>query len=189
MRIVRVITTIIAFIVMAAVIWKYFAEQAGNKLVDEANAASQEASKLTLEAAELYKGLITDETINGLPANRGQIRPKVDQAAGLFEKSAAQFQVTATKLDEAAKKLVNAKLSDYWKAKAEAARKRAAQKETLRKIVLLLADDSITDMETFKKKYEPMVAEANKSSAESDAEEAKAAQIQAENKDKIKQTN
>ena len=189
MKIVRAITTVIALLVMAVVLWKFFAEQAGGKLVDEANAASQEASKLTVEAAEVYKGLITDETINGLPGNRGQIRPRVDQAAGLFEKSAAQFQVTAAKLEEAGGKLVDKVLSDYWKTKAEAARKRGSQKEVLRKIVLLLADDTITDMESFKKKYEPLVAEANKSSEEADAAEAKAAKIQTDNKDKIKQSN
>lgn len=187
MKFVQLVVGIIVLGVLTLGIWQQIANRAGNKLVDEANAASQAANKSTEDAAKIYKELITDEVINALPGNRNTIKPKVDQAASLFEKSTSQFREAASKLDEASGKVTTDVLVEYWKTRADAIRKRADQKETLRKIVLLLADESVVDMATFNEKANPLVEQANKHNAAAEEAEAKATKIQTDNKDKIQQ--
>lgn len=186
MKVVRVISAIVVLICVAAGIWSQMGVSAGNKLTDEANAANQEAGKATAEAAKLYNSLITDDTVKGLPGNRATIKPNVDQAAALFEKSASQFRLAATKLDEAAEKVQDSVIKEYWKTTAEAYRKRASQKETLRKIVLLLSDETVVDVQTFNSKSNPLADEANRYSDESTAAETSATKIKTDNSSKFK---
>lgn len=185
MKVVRVISSIVVLICIAAGLWSRIGVSAGNKLKDEANAAIQEAANSTAEAAKLYEKLVTDDTIKGLPGNRSQIKPNVDQAAALFEKSAAQFRLAASKLDEGAEKIHDSIGKEYWKTIADASRKRASQKDALRKIVLLLTDETVVDIPTFNTKSSPLVDEANKLNDESTAAEASATKMKAENPSKI----
>lgn len=186
MKVVRIISAITALIVMAAVTWKSIGTRAGNKLVEESNAAHQEAIKVFNEAIDFYQALLKDENVNGLPGNRAQLKPKVDQAASHFEKAGGGFLTAASKLDEAGKQPVDSKVGEYWKLRSEVDQKMAARADALRKVVLLFADEAVVDMDGFNKKLTPLMEVAKKNNEEAEAAAGKAAKLQEANKDVIK---
>ena len=166
-------------------LWKFFGSRQGNQLVDQANAAVEAGNKFSAEAAAHYKTLITDDTIKSVVANRAKVRPTVDQAAPLFEKSAEQFVAAAAKFDQASTQMVDKQVSEYWTLKSEQMKKLAVAKQALRKIVLLLADETVTDIATFNKQADSLVDEAKKNADEAEAANAKADKIKEDNERKF----
>lgn len=182
----RIFVAVGAFVMLGISVWSFFGDHEGNKLVREANAAIEAGNKVSMEAVGLYKTLITDATIKDVAANRETLRPTIEQAVGLFVKATEQFRAAGSKFEEASHQFVDSPVRDYWKVKAEQLQKLAAARDALRRIVLLLADDSVKDIRSFNQKADPLADEAKKRSDESDQLGVKADKIKSDHKKEFK---
>lgn len=179
------VIVVAALMTMGCGIWTSIGNAQGNRLVDEANAAIDQGNKLSTDAGVHYKKLINDETIKTIAENRSKLKETIDQAASLYEKSAEQYRLGAAKFDEASGQKVDSKVSEYWKLKSEQLQKLAAAKLALRKIVLALADESVTDIPTFNKQVDAHIKDADQNHNAAKESATKADKVKEDNKSKF----
>ena len=176
----------VGVLVLVCTLWVNWGTTQANKQVDEANTASQAANALVPQAVAKYRELFSEANLQGYPGNRDQYKANAQEAVDLFAKSAEQYRLAANKLEEASKQSVKKPLSDYWTLKVQSFRKLADSKEAFGKLVHLLLDESIPDIDALNEKLGPLVDQATQLSDESDKLDAEAQKIQDANKAEFK---
>ena len=175
-----------ALLIFVCTLWVNWETTAANKHVEEANAASQAGNDLVAQIGPKYKELFNEANLQGFPGNREQYKAKAQETVELFNKSAEQYRLAASKLEEASRQAVKQPLIDYWSLKVQSFRKLADSKQAFGKLVQLLLDESITDMNALNEKVGPLVDEAVRLDGESDKLGVEAQKIQDAHKDVIK---
>jgi hypothetical protein len=157
-----------------------------NKLVDEGNAATQDANKIASEAEPKYTAVFTEKNLEEFPGNRDQLKGQVQEVIGLLEKAAARYRDAGGKFDEARKLNVDEKFKEYLDMYGQANRKQAEKLDAAKESAQAFLDPSITDNDTLNKKLQSFGERAQKLLQEAKDFESKAKKIQEENKDKFK---
>jgi hypothetical protein len=157
-----------------------------NKLVDEGNAATQDANKIASDAEPKYTAVFTEKNLEEFPGNRDQLKGQVQEVIGLLEKAAARYRDAGGKFDEARKLNVDEKFKEYLDMYGQANRKQAEKLDAAKESAQAFLDPSITDNTTLNKKLQSFGERAQKLLQEARDFESKAKKIQEENKDKFK---
>ncbi len=186
LKIVRIVVAAVAVVVIVSGLIVSWGTGKANKLIEDGNTAVEAANKFTLEASPKYDELFSETNLQGFPGNREQMKASAQEVADLFGKSAEQFRVAATKFEEATKQAVDSKVAEYWTAKVQAFQKMAEAKDAVRKIALILTDDTVENIEQFTERATPLSKNAQQLNSEAEQFTATADKIQADNKDKFK---
>jgi hypothetical protein len=137
---------------IALIVW--WTNREANKLVDEANMAIDEANASVQQAGAKFDELFANANVNGFPENREANSAKAKEAAEAFSKAVKELKLAADEFEKAADSGVKAGVATYWRMKAQSLRKVAEANDARREMVLLFADDTISDAATFKEKMQ-----------------------------------
>jgi hypothetical protein len=138
-----------------------------NKLVDEGNAAVQEAKKHITKADELKKKMLMD--VSHLDAARAVAK----EAIGAYENGQAKCKEAAAKYDEASRLKLNDKFKEYLALKVKEYNKRAEVVQTAKGVPQALIDGEsrqgwIAKANSVNEKVNQMVKEADALGAQAD---------------------
>lgn len=185
-NVVRYVVAAVFMIIALCSLWMSRGTNAANTLVEEANAASQNANALVAQVVPKYTELFSEANLQGFPGNRGQYQALAEEAKGLLNRASEQFRVSASKLEEAGNQAVPTILTEYWTLKVQSFRNLADSKDTFAKVIGLLVDETVTSSELLNEKLGPLIDEANKLREESEKLDAEAKKLQDANPDKFK---
>ncbi|HEX4130689.1 MAG TPA: hypothetical protein VHZ24_11655 [Pirellulales bacterium] len=184
-KVMRIVIACVAIVVGAASLYRYYENRVANRLVHEGNAAMEVGNDFNKQAVAKHTELFSEASLREFPANRAKLKPTVEETADLFHKTAEQYRITIAKFDEAGKEDVDSEVVEYWKLKVQSTQKLAESKDELRKLVLMLLDESIADAQALDTQMKPVVANIVALSNESEALTQQAEKLRTEHKSKF----
>ncbi len=182
MRSGRLLAIVLGLIAVAGIV--LFSRQASsqaNLFVAEANQAVAAANALNQTASAKYGELFDEENLEAFPNNRARLQPLAIEVADLFAKSVEQYRLASTKFSAAASEPADPIALEYWTIQSQSMARLADAKDAVSRMVLMLTDPVIDNVETLGTRMAPLARTAEALANESTALTARAAKILADN--------
>jgi hypothetical protein len=171
----------IVLVVAAISLWGVWQAHKANGSIEAANKRVLVANQAIERAMVLYKQLFSEETLGKFPSNRAEVVPKAKQAADLLTSAAQEYRAAADQLDVGRKTITDDTVAKYWEILATSFRQRADSKEQATAMLLLFTDPTVTTLDQFTAKINPLAEKIQKAAKDADASTAEANKIKTEN--------
>ncbi len=188
MKILRVLSAVVAVVVIGSLVFQSVVQNAANKEVDEANQLTTDGNAALAAAAKQYGEVFSAENLTAFPGNREKLTALGKEPSAGFDKMIDNYRKAADLFEKASNEGVDDILKKYWKLRVDAMRKMADSKAHFPQVIALLKDETIQDAGALELKIRPLTAEAHRLFEEAMAISKESDKIQKENPDKIEQT-